>query len=187
MSRTLPAALSTQLDSTELKPFQALEIEFSDTTVRFWTGYGELEADGETWSGIGAVLGISANTEVADLSAQGMTFTLSGLDTIVIAAILNENYKLRPITLYLGALDADNQPVSTLYQQFSGRMDTINITEDGQSATITINAENRLIDLQRPRIRKYTHQEQLNRYGDKSFALVATIADRKITWGKVEI
>lgn len=186
MARTLPAALSTEFDSSELKPFHALELEFTDATVRFWSGYGDLTADGETWSGIGTIMGISETNETVLLGAHGMTFTLSGLDTTVIAAILNENYKLRPITLYIGCLDADNQPVSSLYQQFSGRMDTISITEDGTTATIGIQAESRLIDLNRPRVRKLTHQEQLNRYGDRSLKQVAYIAEQKITFGQVE-
>lgn len=185
MSRSLPAALSTEFNAQELKPFQALELEFSDGVIRFWTGYGELSANGRDWSGVGQVLAISPTEESADLSALGMTFTLGGLDTSVISAVLNENYKLRPCALYVGALDADNQPVSDLFQTFSGFIDTISIEEDGDTATIVINAENKLIDLNRPRLRKLTDAEQKLRYpGDDSLAQVALLADRQLDWGK---
>lgn len=185
MSRTLPEALATEFGSTELKPFQAVEIHFSDGILRFWTGYGEITADGQTWDGAGHVLGISEATEAADLSAEGMTVTLSGLDDSVLSAILNENYKLRPLSIYVGALDANDEPVSALYQTFNGRIDTINIQEAGESVTLSINAESRLIDLNRPRTRKLTDAEQQSRYpGDTSLAQVALLADRQLDWGK---
>lgn len=185
MSRTLPSALATQFSSTELKPFQAVEIHFSDGVVRFWTGYGDLTADSQEWSGIGQVLGISEASEAADLSAEGVQVSLSGLDTSVLSAILNENYKLRPLKLYVGALDADNVPVSALYQTFSGRIDTINIQENADKVTLVINAESRLIDLNRPRTRKLTDAEQQSRYpNDTSLAQVALLADRQLDWGK---
>lgn len=185
MSRTLPAALATEFGATELKPFQAVEIEFSDGIVRFWTGYGDLNVDGKSWTGISQVLSIAPSSESSDLSAEGMIVTLSGLDTSVLSAILNENYKLRPLSIYVGALDGDNVPVSSLYKTFDGRMDTINIQEDGESVKITINAESRLIDLNRPRLRKLTDAEQKSRYpGDDSLAQVVLLADRQLDWGK---
>ena len=185
MSRSLPVALSAEFGAQELKPFQALELEFSDEVVRFWTGYGELNADGKDWSGVGQVLAISATEESSDLTALGMTFTLGGLDTTVISAILNENYKLRPCALYIGALDANDEPVSTLFETFSGFIDTINIEENGETATIVINAENKLIDLNRPRLRKLTDAEQKLRFpDDESLAQVALLADRQLDWGK---
>jgi len=185
MSRTLPEALATEFNATELKPFQAVEMEFSDGILRFWTGYGDLSVDGKSWTGIGRVLGISEATEAADLSAEGVTVMLSGLDTSVLSAILNENYKLRPLVIYVGALDDDNVPVSSLYQTFSGRIDTINIQEDGEKVTIAINAESRLIDLNRPRTRKLTDAEQQSRYpNDTSLAQVALLADRQLDWGR---
>lgn len=185
MSRTLPEALATEFSATELKPFQAVEIHFSDGIVRFWTGYGELTADGETWDGAGLVLGITEATEAADLAAEGVTVTLSGLDQSVLSAILNENYKLRPLSIYVGALDGNDEVVSDLYQTFNGRIDTINIQEAGEAVTLSISAESRLIDLNRPRTRKLTDAEQQSRYpGDTSLAQVALLADQRLDWGK---
>lgn len=185
MSRTLPAALATEFGNTELKPFQAVEIHFSDGVLYFWTGYGTLTADSKTWDGIGHVLGISEATESSDLSAEGITVTLSGLDSSVLSAILNEKYKLRPLSIYVGALDGNDEVVSALYQTFSGRIDTINIQETGETVTLSINAESRLIDLNRPRTRKLTDAEQQSRYpGDTSLAQVALLADKQLDWGK---
>lgn len=185
MARTLPEALATELGASELKPFYAIELAFDSGTVRFWTGYGDITANGEEWTGSGTVLGISNSNESTDLSANGINMTFNGLDSSFVSIALLENYRGRLMKCYLGCLDSTNQPVSDLYQLFAGRMDVMSISEDGNTATINISAENVLIDLERPRIRKYTDEEQRKRYpGDNSLELVATLQDKQISWGK---
>lgn len=185
MSRTLPEALATELNATELKPFYAIELLFDSGDLRFWTGYDEIEANGEIWTGSGLVIGISSTSEPADLSANGLTITFSGLNSSIIAVMLGENYRGRSAKVYLGALDATNQPVSDMYQVFAGRMDIMTLQENGQVATIAINVENVLIDLDRPRPIRLTNEDHLNRYsGDNSLSGVAKLQDRQISWGR---
>lgn len=185
MARTLPSALSTQFNATELKPFYAVELLFDSGDVRFWTGYGDITANGEDWTGTGLVMGITSSNETTDLSANGMTFTFSGLDTSIVSVALTENYRGRIAKVYIGALDDVNQPVSDLYQIFAGRMDTMSIQEDGNTATLSISVENVLIDLERPRVRKYTNEEQLARFpDDKSLETVASLQEKDIAWGR---
>ena len=90
MSRSLPAALSTELNATELKPFYAIELAFDSDTLRFWTGYGNITANSEEWVGSGTVLTISTSSETTDLAANGINITLSGLDTSLVALALLE-------------------------------------------------------------------------------------------------
>ena len=185
MSRTLPEALATEFEATELKPFYAVELLFDSGDLRFWTGYDEIEANGETWTGSGLVMSISGTSEPSDLSANGMTITFSGLDSSIIAVLLGENYRGRLAKVYLGALDSVNQPVSDMYQIFAGRMDTMTLQENGQVATISINIENVLIDLDRARPIRLTNEDHLERHsGDNSLSGVAALQDRQISWGK---
>lgn len=185
MARTLPSALSAELNADELKPFYAVEMIFDSGDLRFWTGYGEITANGETWTGSGTVLNFSQTTEATDLSANGMTLTFSGIESSIIAIALGENYRGRIARVYLGALDATNQPVSDMYQIFAGRMDVMTLQEDGSTATVSISIENVLIDLERPRARKLTGEEQLKRFaGDNSLSGVAALQDRQILWGR---
>lgn len=185
MARTLPAALQTELDATELKPFYAVELVFDSGTLRFWTGYGDITANGQTWNGSGTVLGFSQTTEATDLSATGMTLTFTGLESSIIAVLLGENYRGRSAKIYLGALDATNQPVSDMYQIFAGRMDVMTLQENGETANVSISIENVLIDLERPRARKLTNEEQLKRFAsDNSLSGVAKLQDRQLSWGR---
>lgn len=185
MARSLPAALTSEFGSTELQPFYAVELVFDSGTLNFWTGYGEITANSVTWTGAGQVLGISDSIENTDLGANGMTLTFSGLDSSFVSIALTENYRGRLAKVYIGALDADGASVSDLYQIFAGRMDTMTIQENGQTATLTLTVENVLIDLERPRTRLYTNEEQLERYpGDVSLENVAKLQDREVIWGR---
>jgi len=185
MSRTLPEALATQFAATELKPFYAVELLFDSGDLRFWTGYDDIEANGETWTGSGLVMSISGTSEPSDLSANGINITFSALDSSIIAIMLGENYRGRSAKVYIGALDSTNQPVSDMYQIFAGRMDIMTLHEDGSVATIQINVENVLIDLDRPRPIRLTNEDQLDRYsGDQSLSGVAQLQDRQISWGR---
>lgn len=184
MARSLPAALSTEFGKRELEPFYAVEMLFDSGDVRFWTGIGDITANSETWQGAGTVLSISNSTENTELSADGLSLTFSGLDSSFVAISLTENYRGRVAKVYIGAL-SDGAPVSDLYQVFGGRMDTMTINENGQTATLSITLENVLIDLERPRVRLLTNEEQLLRYaGDNSLDQVANLQDRQIAWGR---
>lgn len=185
--RALSSALASELDASKLKPFYALEFGFDSGSLYLWTGLGNLIADGETWVGGGGVIAISTSSETVDLAANNVTITLNGLDSSILTIALAEPYRNRPFTLYLGCLDEDNQSVGSMYQLFSGRMDTMSVEDAGQTANISLAVENALVDLGRARIRRLTNEEQLVRYpGDESLSTVAKLQDRQITWGSKE-
>lgn len=185
MARSLPAALSTEFAADQLKPFYAVELSFDSGVLRFWTGLGEITANSVVFDGAGMVLGISSPNEGMDLSANGITISFGGLDSSIVAVVLTQNYRGRSAKVFIGALDETNQPVSDLYQVFAGRMDIMSIEEDGQTATVIISVENVLIDLERPRSRKLTDEEQRARFNDDpSLSKIAKLQDRQISWGR---
>ena len=59
----------------------------------------------------------------------------------------------------------------------------INDTPEG--STVTIDAENRLVDLDRPSNLRYTKESQnFLHSGDTGFNRVASLQDKQINWGK---
>ena len=185
MARTLVQALQDELNASSLSPFYALEFVFDSGTLRLWTGLGELTANGEIWTGGAGVISISTSSETIDLSANSVQISLNGLDQSVLAVSLLESYRNRPFRLYLGALDSTNQSVGTMYQLFAGRMDVMAIEDSGSTANIILTVENALVDLERPRIRVLTDEEQKSRFpGDNSLSQVALLQDRQISWGR---
>jgi hypothetical protein len=65
-------------------------------------------------------------------------------------------------------------------------MDTMRIEDSGDTASITVQAESRFIELERTHERRYTDQDQQQLYpGDLGLEYVAGLQDKEIAWGQV--
>ena len=167
----------------ELSPIFGVELALDSGDLRFWSGLGDVTIDGNTFLGAGTVIEISTVEESNEIAAKGISLTASGLDSAIISMALSENYQNRQLTLYVGTID-ESMTTST-YILFRGRLDTMNIEENGEATNITMTAENRLIDLERPRIRRYTNEDQKSLYpADVGLEFVDDLQDKTIDWGK---
>jgi hypothetical protein len=184
MSRDITSAVNTILESNSLSPFFAIDLEFDGGNFLAWTGYGDISFGGTTYIGSGDFLNVSQISETADIQANGINISLSGIPSELISSALNETYQGRPAKLYLGLLDSNNAVVADPYLMFSGRMDTMGIEDSGDTANIGITAESRLIDLERSRERRYTSEDQKIDYpNDKGLEFIADLQDKEILWG----
>ena len=184
MSRTVPAALLTALDSDEINVFYAVDLAFDSGNVRLWTGYGDKTINSNTYSGTGDLLTIDGLEEVSDLSSRGTTLTLNGLDTTIVTYALTEDYQGRLVTIYWGV-------GSETVEVFSGYMDKMTIQDAGESATISLTVESRLIVLERPNIRRYTRESHAGvrtakglSGSDTFFDWVTNLQDKQVVWGR---
>ena len=143
MSRTIPAPLLASTTAAQLNPFFATSLDFDAGTVRYWTGYGTITINSATYAGIGAFSSISTIEETEDLSARGLTIDLTGVPDDLVAAALTEPYQGRTAAVRFGTLNADTGAVIDSITIFSGRMDTMVISNDGKQATIGIAVESR--------------------------------------------
>jgi hypothetical protein len=138
---------------------------------------------GNEYLGVGALGGISEVEESAELRAYGLTLTLAGIPRDSVALAMTQNYQNRRATVWEVVLDrATLLPVADPVVVFRGRMDTMT-PELGEDAKVTLRLENRLADWERPRIRRYTDEDQQLRFpGDKGFEFVSATAEREIVW-----
>jgi hypothetical protein len=107
MSRTVPAAILSALAGESVELFYAIELNFSTAPVRLWTGFGNRTIGGQTYAGAGTLLSISGIEEVADLSAKGITLTLSGVDVSLVSLALQEPYQGRSARVLFGVAGVD--------------------------------------------------------------------------------
>jgi len=72
-----------------------------------------------------------------------------------------------------------------LTQIFSGYMDEMNIEESPDTSVIEVKVENKLIDLERQRVRRFSSGYQKSQYpGDRGFDFVEDLVDKEIVWGR---
>lgn len=185
MSRNITTAFNNILESDNLSPFLAVDLSFDGGNFVTWTGYGNITFGGTTYIGGGDFLNVSQISETADIQANGINITLSGIPSDLISSALNETYQGRPAKLYLGVLDGNGAVVADPYLIFSGRMDTMGIEDTGDTANISLTAESRLIDLERSRERRYTSEDQKIDYpNDKGLEFIADLQEKEIVWGR---
>jgi hypothetical protein len=169
-----------------VRPIILVKAEFDSADVLMWSGTGDLDWDGQTWIGTGQLLRVDAVEESVEMKAVGTTVTLSGIPSDLLSLALQEDYPGRPLTVYLGAFNDSDEVIASPVILFKGRMDVMTISEGGDTSSIEVTVENRLIDFERPRERRYTSEDQkIDFPNDKGFEFVSTIQDKEIVWGRV--
>ena len=181
MSRDLTTTTLDAIDDNVVYPFFAVELLFDgDNTIRMWTGQGTLTIGVDEYIGLGNLLDISAIEETAELAVKGATLTLSGVPSDLLSLALSEPYQGRVCNIYFGVMGE-----LAANQIFSGYMDQMNISDGGETSTIELMVENRLIDLERARVARFTSGYQKSLYPDDlGLDFVEDLQDKDIVWGR---
>ena len=207
--RDITSQVLNSLDDDVVEPFFTIELLFDSAPIRLWTGTGEATIDGDTYIGTGTLLDISSVEETSEMAVKGATITLSGMNSEVISLALQSPYQGRICNISFGVISTTNYDVDGLYpdlvvdfssdlydtsgeefsasltQIFSGYMDQMNISEGPEFGTIELKVENKLIDLERQRVRRFTNQFQKSLYpNDRGLEFVENIQDKEIVWGR---
>jgi hypothetical protein len=98
---------------------------------------------------------------------------------------LNENYQSRDATVFFGALDNNNAVIADPYAIFKGFMDIMSITEDSETATMSLTLESRLIRLENSTLRRFTSEDQkIDFPDDLGLDLIASLQEKELVWGR---
>ena len=206
MTRDVSPSVLNSLDDDVVYPFYAIELLFDgDNTLRMWTGQGTLVYDGVSYYGTGQILTVDSVEETTEMSAKGATLTLSAVPPQVLSLALSEPYQGRRCNIFFGMFSKGNlltesnvfllledgskillQSQDTgLTQVFSGYMDQMNIDEGPDSSVIKLTVENKLIDLERVRVARFTSSYQKSIYpNDRGLEFIEDLQDKNIVWGR---
>jgi len=181
----LDSSIVNRLGADEQALFFAVKAEFDTDDIRVWSGVDDLTISSETYTGAGTLLSVSNTEDNLELKSNGLVVALSGMDTTVVNYALTENYQNRPITIFMGYVMGGTNEVAGTLTLFKGRMTSLVINDTPEGSTVTIDAENRLVDLDRPSNLRYTKESQnFLHSGDTGFNRVASLQDKQINWGK---
>lgn len=185
MSRDLGATNAAQVVAPTLYPVYFAEMQFASGTVRAWNGVGNITVFGNVFSGVGHFGGCESISESGDLAPANVTLTLSGVPSDLISTALSDAYRGRFVFVWIGFMSGlGGSLLATPYQIFGGRMDTMVIDDSGDTSTISINCENMLTDLNRPRTSRWTNEEQQRLFpGDRGLEYIATLPEKPLNWG----
>ena len=175
----------------------------------FWTGLGDTTIDGITYIGTGNLMQISSIQETAEIQAAGATLTFSGIPADMLSLALSVPYQGRIGKIKFGMIDADNnllqletafnmllesgidiglenpEQSNVLVDMFVGYMDQMNIDESPDTATISLSLESKLLDLDKPVIRRYNNESQKALFpNDKAFEFLNDLQGKDLSWGR---
>lgn len=188
MARSLDASLQAELVAAKLSPILFYEGQFAASNyLRLWTGYGDLTWNSLTWTGAGNLMSITPIQETSDIQATGFSVTLSGLPAANISIALASSQQGLSGKVWIGAMTAAGAVVggdTGPYLARQGRFDVPLIEDSGDTCTVTLKYEDRLVDLERPRERRYTNEDQHIDYPlDDGFFQVEALQDAADVWG----
>lgn len=183
--RDMTPAMEAALIARDVRPALFFEGQFPSGYLRLWTGLGDIAWNGQTWTGAGNLIGVSGFDEGQDVVARGLSVSLSGVPTSLVSLAILDARQGMPGRIWVALRAADGSIIADPIQSFAGRLDVPTLADTGDTCTISITYESRLIDLNRPRELRYTHEAQQQLYpGDLGFEFVTSIQDKEIAWGR---
>jgi len=182
-SRDLNSDIANRLSNDNQNIAYAVDLEFDSGELNLWTGIGDFTSGSKTYTGAGELLTISNIEETNELASTNLTISISGLNSDIVSYATTEDYQNRPITLKMFFFHAGTTEEINSMILFKGRMDTLTVN-DGDAFSVVISAENKLIDLTRPKNLYFTPETQEFLYsGDKGLEFVPKIQEQRLNWG----
>lgn len=194
MPRSLSPNVLAQVLAKQLRPALFLEIAFKTETVWLWSGLGSITPPGpaygattfpytQTFLGMGWLGQIKAVPAVTDVIAQNIVLELSGIPTELVTDAINAVRQNSTAVLWVAVLDTNNLVIGDPVQVFAGSLDVPTLVEGAESSSLTITAENPLIDLNRAPERRFTDIDQQTDFpGDTGFFQVQILQDYNWVW-----
>lgn len=184
--RDLPPALVDEITAPELRPFLGLHIDLPDPVFAV-TGNATIRYANEDWTAIGGIGSIDTIGEGTDGSATGVKATLFQVPSEFRDDVADQAVRGCLYELYVGALAPNYQDVVGFKLIWKGRLDSYDITDAGETITVSAGGESRMRDQRRPTIKRFTDWWQQRKYpGDRAFEYVARMAEVPILWAKAK-
>lgn len=183
MTRGLTMAVSNALAAETVVRSCAVELDFASGVLRAAGSPCDIAFGGNTYLGVGSLGGISSVQESTELRSYGLTLSLAGIPRDAVAIAMGEHYQGRRGTVWEVVLDPSTYlPLADPICVFRGRMDQM-VVHLGETATIQLTMTNRLADWERPRLRRYTDEDQRRDYpSDDGFRFVPSTAEKELVW-----
>lgn len=193
MALTLDGTASAQAAATVAGFAWLVELDFASGLQRVTTWPQQLVSGGNTYTGLGDLLDVSAISESEDPAADRLVLSLSAANSAMLAAAIGPvtEYRGRAVRVYAQFLGEALQPAGAAVLRFAGYMDKMQIPRTaspvggGESSG---RIEMRCVRAGQARFRnatglRLTDAQQKQRYpGDRGGEYVATLIEKPAVW-----
>jgi len=187
MGRPLTAAMSDELAERIYRPVVFAELNFDGGVERVHTWRGNLTVDGNTFVGLGEMVGVGDIVEGGGLSAEGLTVNATGLTDKWLQIARDEHMHGRTARLWFGLLDDDYALIPDPDGPYLMRMDGNEITRDDETGTVFLKLQTLAVLWAQANIRRCTDEDQQAvNPGDRFFEFMPEMAERELILGTPE-
>lgn len=184
MTRDVTAAAEAALQAANVPMLVLVAMYFDTGTVYVTNGAYTVTWNGLTFLGLGRFMGLEALEESGALQAVGLGMTFSGIPPDMLSIALQEDYQGRPAEVWVAPLDDEFRMIADPIGPFTYLMDTMPF-RIGATAAIKLNCESRLVDLARPRVRRYNDADQRKEFPtDTGMQFVEQMVEKTLIWGR---
>jgi len=190
MSRGLSATNLGAVDGAVVRPVVFCEIKYDSPTGTLYLhdNIGDITADdwggtSRTWSGLGDFGSISTIEEGADISPYKVDLILSGIDSTIANAHLEDDTTLRDVYLSIGFIGLDRVVLSDPHPMWAGKIDDVQVAVGAQSI-IRVSCESQLAAFEKTNGRLQNdadHQSEFS--GDLFYKYLPQMVEAKFRWG----
>lgn len=182
----LPETIAAIIGGATIRAAILAQFDFASGTERVWSGEGELTAGGYVWKGMGRYGSVDGLSTRTDMSAESLSFVLSGVDPTLVSLAQNSAHeaKGRTCAVYVQFFDVDWSRLDSPYALRSGIMDQMKYRATGPNKrSISLTAEGLFAFRGAAPFAYYTDRDQEARWsGDTFFKLIPTLLVKQITW-----
>lgn len=182
--KTYSAAVRAALSSGNLALVQMAHMAFPSGTIALNQSTWNLTWAGVTYSG---AYGLGAVSQITDKpgEVQGVTLQLNGGDPLRVALALDGAGEVQgtPLKLRTALIETSTYTILDAPIDWTGKLDTMSLSEDGDTATISVTAESSAVDLLRGTPSAYSDADQKALYAtDKAFEFLVSQAGQRKVW-----
>lgn len=181
--RALSAPAVAALSGSVLTIVQLVLLQFPGTTVALNSSNRAIDYGGLTYAGA-AGLGTISEIDDSPGEIKGLQFEISGVPVANLALALADSTIVQnaPVVIRLAILNAAGQVLDAPID-WSGRLDTMSIQEDGDTCSISATAESTAVDLLRGNSLTTSNADQQFLYpGDRAFEYIVPQSGVPIVW-----
>lgn len=149
-----------------MAPF--VRLDTSPEPALYWGSHGDLDLDGERWTGFGDLIGLPTLDQLVNGAASRVTVGLSGVSEDGIRLAIRDRDQVigRELQIGVAYFGDDWQPLTSIYWIWFGTMDLtpISRTADGEGGgatrSVAVEAASIFSARRRPPLSNYTDRDQ---------------------------
>lgn len=148
---TVSAEQQAALEKPVARVVYFAEFDFASGMQRVCTAMQSMQWGGHLWLGMGTIGGISAIEETGGMAPRALNFTINVAQQswLTLAIGPSSEYCGRSAKLYMCPLDENFRLIGAPVRCWTGKMQTVAISAEGEEGKITLNCETSAFDLKR--------------------------------------